>query len=177
MNTVQIVVLVLVVAVAGIGAYFYLGGGDGMRTYRTSGGEVSFTDTRGGNANLLETNEDITCTWAYSVSSDGQTMSAQTTAYMLGGESMARSDMAVTMNGTASEYHAIYDGTYIHMWGSGEENFAMSQTAVAAGAGETNGEKLQRVAGSYPMGPIECERWNADMSVFTKPTNLQFMTI
>ncbi|MFA5986132.1 MAG: hypothetical protein WC819_02160 [Parcubacteria group bacterium] len=119
----------------------------------------------------------VKCTWE-----DGE--SGMSGITYVDGEKMNSKtmNMPVGVNGEIGEAYAISDGTWLYMWTSTSlqgTKMKMEKEDLAKAAGNIQKENTGDIKGDGAMDMnakynYDCEKWNADATLFVPPTNVTF---
>lgn len=155
--------------------------GNAIPTEGTAENSQGETSTKVGNMlELLKSGNTVKCAF----SSNDNNTNISGTVYV-SGKSM-RNDSKITMeNNQTIESHMISDGTWLYSWSSSmPQGVKMkipdtTQPSTAPNgtdaASANDSGKPQTMKGLQSNYNFKCDKWNIDTTMFTLPTNIQFM--
>ena len=165
--------------IAVIGAIVLAGGGylayTNLGSPNPDGGAISGENqmvkdgANGTFASLIARGQNLECTFEHN---DGTNISSGT-VYLANGAKQIRGNFTIQQSGAGPmEAHMIRDGGYNYLWGS-----MFPQGVKSAVTAEEQGKLFSTKDGGGidEDTTFNCKQWRVDGSVFSRPTNVEFM--
>lgn len=159
MNTKNIILIVLVLLIVGIGIYFFMNKSGTSAMPETASGPTSLTA-------LMALGIPQKCDFSDTTNPEAQTSG---TVYVSGGKS--RGDFTSTAGGQTFHAHSIVESDTMYSWV--EENGMGVKIAINKDQQKPTGDSKQFDAGKAM--DYHCSAWVPDSSKFDVPTNIKFM--
>jgi hypothetical protein len=164
-------IAVVVIAVAGIGAYMAFGRGNKAVTSNTAQSATSSGNSmmQGSIQSLLGAGKNVTCDITYTDGKGSGTIYVSSNKF--------RGDFNTTTNGKTYMSHMISDGTTAYVWSDNSTDGTKMNIAetkkMASGSAQTNTQATDLNA----KVAMKCSAWAVDNSKLTPPANIKFTDI
>ncbi|MDP2632966.1 MAG: hypothetical protein Q8P25_04580 [Candidatus Curtissbacteria bacterium] len=175
MNKKIILIIAALLVVVGVGGFYAM-----QKSSKTSNDQTTSVNTgsnsetiQGTLKNLLSGGKSQQCTY----SNTQDSASVEGTIYIADGK--MRGDYKTTSNGTTTSGHMIVDSAFSYIWTDDNQGFKypipaeQPSASGPSGNAQINQENAPDLNQSFNYS---CKGWNAENSVFTPPSSVNFQT-
>ena len=166
-KTVGIVVAIVIIAA---GVYFFTRSGSEENNTKGESGSVSSADQDNQQNSSLKSLMALGKSQKCEFKSTDEQGTAEGVFYISNGKS--RGDISATYQGQASKTYMIYDNNTSYIWMDGS-NTGFKMAIDAKDSQSTATDQSQGVDPNKDY-KFDCDSWNADNSMFTPPSNVEF---